>query len=287
MDSTMQSSNCLRLRSAIVLTLLLFNFNALAFGADPRQDWRFRSFHYPGDTPDEVFSEQPAGKAQAYTFADLPLILTKPAAVVVGGLPFSVTKEGLYRFVNLNTKETRHTILYRGDVWRFVASLSRLQVHGWRHNSEGMAALTERARKGRLSIHCGTIVAFVLHHASAQGIRCRQVMADTKESANGYDDGHTLIEVFDPNEKRWLLYDADAGCRFKAKGRYLNLGEAAQAYRSGARPELEFLRKPAIDTYAEAGAPPEFVQYSLLFESIFRDVDATHKWYARVLQVPR
>src|ERR1043166_2846183 len=108
MESTTQSSNGLRRRLAIVFTLLLVNFNALGFGAAPPQGqqvhWRFRAFHYPGDTPDEVFSEQPMGKAKAYSFTDLPLILTKPAVVETGGLHFSATKEGLYRIVNLNTK---------------------------------------------------------------------------------------------------------------------------------------------------------------------------------------
>jgi hypothetical protein len=273
----------------IVPTLLLAGFfHGFGTARLPAQEvnWSYRAFHFAGDAPDEVLSVKPMEKAKAYSFADLPLVVTTPLVVENGGLHFPVTTEGLYRFVNLSSKQTRHTIRYGGDLWRFVGSLSRLQVHGWRHNGEGMAALTERARKGRLSIHCGVTVDFVRHHASIQGIRCRQVMAYTRESANGYDDGHTLVELFDPTEKRWLLYDADVGCRFKAKGRYLNLGEAVQAYRSGARPELDFLRKPAIDTYAEAAAPVEFAQYSLLFESIVRDVGATHKWYARVLQVP-
>jgi hypothetical protein len=248
-------------------------------------NWQIRAFHYAGDTPSELPPDE-SEKGTIHTSAGLPLILTEPAVVESGGLRFHLADEGFYRIGNLNTKETRHAVLYRGDLWRFLGSLSRLQVHGWRHNHESNAELTERARKGRLSISCGKIVTFIAHHASAQGIRCRPVKAATAEQMNGYDDGHVLMEVFDPKERRWLLYDADAGCRFKANGRYLNLGEAVRLYRSGRQAELEFLRKPAIDTYAEAGSPAEFTQYSLLLESIFRDTASAQAWYARILQVP-
>ena len=69
----------------------------------------------------------------------------------------------------------------------------------------------------------------------------------TLEEHNHYDDGHVLMEIFDPREKRWILYDPDMKCRFRHAGRYLNLGEAVALYRKGGAAELEFFCPPAID----------------------------------------
>jgi hypothetical protein len=116
----------------------------------------------------------PTGK-KVYALAELPLVLTEPCAATTGGLTFRVEQEGLYRFANLDTKETANVILYRGDAWRLAGHLSRLQVHGWRHDGESLARWTERVRKGRLSISCGNIVRFVAHHLSERGHRSRVV----------------------------------------------------------------------------------------------------------------
>ena len=75
-------------------------------------------------------------------------------------------------------------------------------------------------------------------------------------------------------------------CRFLSAGRRLNLGEAVSLYRSGGQAELDFLGTPSIDSYAEAAAPPESVQYSLLFEATFREPQARQDWYRRMFQAP-
>ena len=244
-----------------------------------------RAFFFRDGSPVELAPVAGAAR-KSCALAELPLVLTGPCAVTTGGLTFRLDQEGMYRIGNLSSKETAHTILYRGDLWRFAGHLSRLQVHGWRHDGESLARWTERARKGRLSISCGNIVRFVAHHLAARGHRARVVQLVTLEEHNGYDDGHVLMEVFDPRAKRWVLYDPDMKCRFKHGGRYLNLGEAVALYRKGRSAVLEHFCPPAIDTYAEEGGGREHAQYSLLFEWAFRDAASRQSWYRRMLQVP-
>jgi len=248
-----------------------------------------RAFFFRDAAPVEMSpttsTDLPTGR-KSHALADLPLVLTEPCAVTTGGLTFRVEQEGLYRFGNLTTKETANVILYRDDLWRFVGHLSRLQVHGWRQDGESIPRWTERARKGRLSISCGNIVRFVAHHLAERGHKSRVVNLVTLEEHNHYDDGHVLMEVFDPREKRWILYDPDMKCRFRHAGRALNLGEAVALYRKGGSAELEFFCAPAIDAYAEEKASAESAQYSLLFEWAFRDATARQAWYRRMMQVP-
>ena len=75
-------------------------------------------------------------------------------------------------------------------------------------------------------------------------------------------------------------------CRFLSAGRRLNLGETVALYRSGGRAELDFLATPSIDAYAEAAAPPESAQYSLLFEATFQNPASRQAWYHRMFQAP-
>jgi hypothetical protein len=247
-----------------------------------------RAFYFRDESPVEMapLRGAPPSAGKAYALAALPLVLTEPCVVTTGGRSFHLDREGLYRIGNLSTKETANVILYRGDLWRLAGHLCRLQVHGWRHDDEGVGRWTERARKGRLAMSCGNIARFVAYHLAARGHRARVVNLLTLEEHNGYDDGHVLLEVFDPREKRWVAFDPDMKCRFKHAGRYLDLGEAVALFRKGAAVELELFCQPAIDACAEEGGSREHAQYSLLFEWAFRDARARQAWYRRMMQVP-
>jgi hypothetical protein len=246
-----------------------------------------RAFYFRDGSPEELkpVAKPPDGMT-AQPLADLPLVTTKPAAVAAGGKTFVLDREGLYRVGDLGSKTTTHVLLDRGDLWRIAGHLCRLQVHGWRHDVEDVARWTERARRGRLSISCGNVCRFVAHHLAERGHKARVVQTLTLEPRNGYDDGHVLLEVFDPAEKRWILFDPDMKCRFLKEGRRLSLGDAVALCRGGGQAELDFLAPPVIDAYAEPGAPRESAQYSLLFEATFLDPAARQAWYRRMFQVP-
>jgi hypothetical protein len=246
-----------------------------------------RVFYYKDSLSVDLkpLKEKPAGR-RTRKFTELPLVLNEPVIVEIHGLYFPVVKEGLYRFGSLATRTTRTTILHQKKLWRFLGHLSRLHVHGWRHKQESLVQWTQRARKGRLSITCRNISGFVVHHARLQGYRARPVSVVTLDEWNTYDNGHTLSEIYDPQQNRWILFDGDMGCLFKHQGRYLNLGETVRLYKAGKKAKLDILSPPAYDTYTEPDAEDEFAQYSLLFENMFRNPDVRQIWYARVFQVP-
>jgi len=246
-----------------------------------------RALYYRDDSPEELkpVASPPSGMT-AQSIADFPLVLVKPTAAKVGDTTFVLERDGLYRFFELDSKTTTNVVLDRGELWRLAGHLSRLQVHGWRHDGEDVVRWTNRARRGRLSISCGNICQFVTHHLSERGHRSRVVQTLTLGAHNGYDDGHVLLEVFDPAENRWILFDPDMKCRFLSAGRRLNLGQAVALYRSGGQAELDFLAPPSMDAYAETAAPSKSAQYSLLFEATFRDPKARQDWYRRMFQAP-
>jgi hypothetical protein len=224
----------------------------------------------------------------ARDFRDLPLVLHEPVAVRVGDRVYAADMEGLYRFFDLDGRDMRQTYLYRGDVWLLAANLSQLHVHGW-GNQGGLSIpeKEERARKGRLSITCGPTARFVVAQLEKLGLKGRVVDTLTLDDWNDHDCGHTLMELYDPAEQRWLFYDSDIGCRLRHQGRYLDLGEACRLYREGKTAELEFpAGRCMVDSHTDQVMPEERAFYSLLFDATFRTDAGLQAWYRRMLQVP-
>jgi hypothetical protein len=252
-----------------------------------RQPGDVRVFYFRDNAPKDISSAfERVDRNAVRQFTQLPLILKQPARVQIEDRIYHVDQEGMYRFLDFRTRQTRNVILYLGDMWRFAGHVSRLQVHGWRHDNQNDAELTETARIGRLSITCGIIARFARHHLEQQGYKTRGVSTKTLDEWDSYDNGHILMEVFDPHEQRWVLFDPDMGCRLLNRGRALNLGEVVQLYKSGQKGELNFLSYPAIDTHAETTAPKDHAQFTLYGDIMLRYPEMRQSWYRHVFQVP-
>lgn len=232
-------------------------------------------------------SSSPAAESVG-EFRDLRLLLKAPLAVRMGDKVFMVEKEGLYRFFDLGGADLRQAYLYQGDLWALLGNLSRMRVHGWRDmDAPSPQEKIERARRGRLSLTCGPTAQFVAEQARTLGVKCRFVHTLTLDEWNDYDNGHSLLEVFDPAEKRWILYDSDLGCRLRHQGRWLDLGEACRLYREGRLPEAVYpAGKCQMDPHAEQNLPNANAFYSSMFEGIFVRDEARDAWFRRVMQVP-
>lgn len=240
----------------------------------------------------------PAG-SQVVALDALPLVRTEPALLRLGEATYSLQGEGLYRIREQgSSRVVRQTILYRGDVWRFAGHLTRLYVYGRRHQADNPAQLEERARGGEpFSVQCGAIALFVVQQMSARKIPARVVQCVTGTDWNHFDDGHVLLEVFDPGEMRWILFDATLGARFRHRGRWLDLVEMTRLYRSGGRAEqVDFVNASSkldpLENYEGIYGP--FLQdekalaaYLDGFRRLLNgDVQAVHHWYKRVMQIP-
>jgi hypothetical protein len=244
---------------------------------------------YAGRNCHEAVAPLPgAAPSTAQDYRGLPLILKEPAMVRMGDKAYRVEREGWYRFFDIAHRDMRQTHLFRGDVWLLAGSLSRMHVHGWRGQDKlPMAEMVERARTGGLTITCGTTGLFVSVQLREVGIQSRFACTLTFDEWNDYDNGHSLVEIFDPAEKRWICYDSDLGCRLRYAGRWLDLGEACRLCREGKTLEADYpAGRCTIDPHGDNVLPADARFYSLLFESVFKQDAARDAWYRRVFQLP-
>lgn len=221
-------------------------------------------------------------------FLNLPLVSTDSCVVKMGDMLYQVDKEGLYRFFDILGYDMRQMYVYRDDLWQLAGNLSRMRVHGWRGlDGPTFAEKVDRMRKGQLAITCGPTATFMVEQLRALGLKCRFVCTLTIDEWNDYSNGHSLTEIFDLAEKRWVFYDSDLGCRLRYQGRWLDLGDVCRLYREGQTPEPDFpAGRCRIDTSSDRTLPDQRFFYSILFEDIFQRDAALHKWYRRVMQIP-
>jgi hypothetical protein len=241
-----------------------------------------------------------AAAVRSYTLQTLPLVLSERAVLKLGDETYAIGEEGLYRIREKHeSKVVRQSILYRQDVWRFAGHLSRLYVYGARHQSEDQKRWDERALGGEpLSLQCGYVSMFVRHHLQEQKIEARLVGCVSGSNWKHYDDGHALMEICDSGEKKWIAFDPTLGARFQGKdGRWLNLLELTRLYRAGGRAaRIDFLNaEDKIDSLEDYRAlyskyissKSEMDAFLPQFKPLLmNDVEAIHRWYGRVMQIP-
>jgi len=251
--------------------------------ADARTQWKTRTLvlHQGGDTWEEVGEESGAGKE----LADLGLISKGVARVQFQGKAYCVEREGLYRFMLL-PESLRNLISLRDErsLIPLLMSISALQVHGNRHDPEGLPAQKKRLLgEPWVCITCGNIARLASDILTVEGYRTRMVGCSTLQEPNGYNDGHALFEVYWPEAGKWVLVDADMGLLFKAGGQFLDAEEVAQAVKEDQRPEFFVLTQKA------AVLDPFFLRsdgynYALEFRWLWGTPEGKWQWYRRVMQ---
>ena len=257
--------------------------------------------YWAGNTPRTIEPLESSARAQVRVVAlkEAPLVATERLVLGCGAKDYLIEKEGLYRAGQVEpSRVVRQILLYRGDVWRFAGHLSRLYLYGTRHQKEDVGKWSQRAQNGEpLSLQCGCISKFVGHHLRAQNIISRPVSCVASRDWNHYDDGHALVEICDPAEKRYLLFDCTLGARVLYKGRYLDLQHVTQLYRSGGRAdEIEFVNAnskidPLMDyeAFLAKGYPDEQElarQKAKFLRLLKNDVETIHAWYGRLMHIP-
>lgn len=72
----------------------------------------------------------------------------------------------------------------------------------------------------KLKMTCGSICHFAERYLREKGIQCRFILTLTLEEWNDYNNGHSMIEVFE--DGKWKLWDIDQKCYFCLYGEHLD-----------------------------------------------------------------
>jgi hypothetical protein len=261
--------------------VVLGGLAALAIGIPPAVAVGYSVEYYP-DNSHSTLSAVASGPAD-YDLSTIPLVLTSTAKTInVGGALYDFAGQGLYRIYDDSDQLVRQAFVYDGDVWALAGHLSRVHLHGDRHNEESMAEWDDLVRDGTpISVTCSRISPYTISHLQSVGVQARLVRSVTLDAWNDYDNSHTMLEVHDASENRWILYDVTLGETLRFRGHRLNLLDTTQLYRGDHQAQLEILNSDSL--YDPLTSYTDPAQNLLMLN---HDEPTTQTWYHRVLQAP-
>jgi hypothetical protein len=208
-------------------------------------------------------------------------LIIAPGHYGIGDKIADMRNEGLYRFI-APPKWDRQVIVYRQSLLKLLGSISWIVTHGNSDNKKTNSELSQKAKTGKLYLTCGYITPFAKHILDSLGFKTRTVTGSATTQKNGFDDGHVLLEVFDPMSKQWMLVDLDNNLFFTAKGSNTALN-LLQVRHSLAANELQFHYLSAdVATDVSGFKDKNGYSYGLYAETLGSE-QAKLEWYRRVL----
>ena len=226
---------------------------------------------------DQEWEEVEPVQGDALRLDGMGLVVTGVELVEFMGKVYPLRREGLYRFVKFPSGVTN--LIARKDkdsLMPVLKSLSQLHVHGKRHDALEDAAAKLRTMPWVIQT-CGPgrNLAYTVLRKEA-GFWPRSIDTLTGEKLSGFDDGHSLLEVYDPRLKQRVLADTDMGYMFEKEGRFLSTLDLWRLIRKGEDFDLVRLARVEID--------PEFplAVYGRLQAAT---PERVKDWYRRVFQI--
>jgi hypothetical protein len=146
-----------------------------------------------------------------------PQLIVKPGVYKIGDDVVDMRKEGLYRIIVLNN-DNYQVIAYEKDLKALLSALAWIHTHGDVDNKLVAQQLSNKAIHDKIYLTCSKIAGFASDILNANGYKTRIVGGIASDSRNGFDDEHTLLELFEPKTNKWVVADIDNNSVFKRKG---------------------------------------------------------------------
>jgi hypothetical protein len=263
------------------------------FGVDVFDRWG----DWP-ENPDRIpYFKEPVFAYRAY-MTDLARIPSAPAADDCPKLPdtliippgtyqfrgraFSLDKEGLVRFLEVN-EELQQRIVYEKDPHALLSGIAWIVSHGRPDGGKSAKEKAEAAKTRKLLMTCGSVSGWAVSVLREHGCQARGVSSITLENWNTYDNGHAMLELFWKDPGKWVLYDVTANAYFTFEGKPLSLVEFAYAVM--AEKDYDVVPIAADTTLDVSGfrSPDGTADYTFHAERIFGDA---RQWHRHILEVP-
>ena len=189
---------------------------------------------------------------------------------------YDFNKQGLYRIMSPGSAVYLHKIVFTGDLHALLSSLSWLTSHGNTDDKLSNELLIKRMHNNKIYVTCGKISQLAVKILEEKGFQVRFVMGMASPSDwNTYDNGHSLIEVFNKRYEKWALYDLDNNVYFANKnGVPLSLIEASAHIPNGNYKLIPISND--LKVY-------NFNKFGLYSEVIVNNIES---WYKKVMFIP-
>ena len=209
-------------------------------------------------------------------------LIIPPGTYQFRGRAFSLEKEGLFRFLEVN-EELQQRIVYQKDPHALLSGIAWIVSHGRPDGGKSAKEMARLAKTRKLLMTCGSVSGWAVSVLRDHGFQARGVSSLTLENWNTYDNGHGMLEMYWEDPGKWVLYDVTANSYYTFQGKPLSLVEFAYAVMADR--EYEVVSIAADTTLDVSGfrSRDGKADYTFHAERLFAD---SRGWYRRILEVP-
>jgi hypothetical protein len=155
-----------------------------------------------------------------------------------------------------------------------------LVCHGFKDDTLDFSTALGVVKKRKLQMTCGSIVNFTVALLSLLGVPCRFVLLLTLAPWNHYNNGHSILEVF--QNGRWVAWDVDFRNRFERDGERLSAWEFREAVVDGSYDLIKFSQSPLL---AAGNLSWKGYDYGFHYERNFLFEDNLRMQYKKCAQI--
>lgn len=220
----------------------------------------------------EVEVIQPVEQAeQAEKLSDA--LFQSPGMVSVGGKNYKLEQDGVYRFFQLDKLSEQRIVCGAESLNSLMNMLGYLWKYGNTDDALTDEVMCKKAMNRTIVAGCGSLSRMAIYILNRYRIEARLVAGMTLEDWNGYDDGHTCLEVKN-TEGKWCLYDPSYSRLFEGKG----IADVCA--------DASILPKILTGQTGSGSFERNRYNYDFWIEQRALSVSALGEWYRRVFQVP-
>lgn len=206
-------------------------------------------------------------------------LLMNPDIYGFNGPQHDCMREGLYRYYNVpisNVQRIVHTEII--DV--LMHSISWIHKHGYRDDIKPFTSLMDIAKTRNIYLTCGSISLFTCNLLDLYGIENRFILFLTLEPWNGYNNGHSCVEI--KRNGKWELWDIDSRTYMKVKEKTLNSLQFRNVVQSDKYDIHMFSKSPK---FAYGDLKFNGYDYEFFHESVLLDEIQVRAFYRKCVQI--
>ena len=213
-----------------------------------------------------------------------PIVIVSAGVYKYGVNSYELKNEGLYRLI-IPGVENQQRIIFNDNTISLLSSIAWIYTHGNLDNKKDFSELETLAKSRQIIATCSNISKFVLNILESQNIEARVVSTLTLDEWNSFDNGHTMIEVYERKLNKFILFDLDNNAYFLQNDTPLSLIEFVNAVKSNDYEIKRIAKDPYMAVSGFKSKSSNF-DYNFLMTQLVANDDLLKQWYERVIQVP-
>lgn len=169
-------------------------------------------------------------------------LVRAPGNYAFYGENYCCKEPGVYRFWSYGCQPEQF-VVFGGCSYENAIYMSYLSIRGNADDNLSIRKIEKKAKCGLVCLTCGPLAGFVKKLMTSNGMEVRVVHTFTRSRFKGYNDSHTLLEVWSKEAEKYVLVDVDRKALFFRKNTPLSFFDVYQIVQSNKTFEVRTFSK--------------------------------------------